>query len=444
MPLNVSRFFKACNPSKILDYSQPDDRQYYIDFSSVRGGRIIEELRRTIALLSPDDPTCQLFTGHVGCGKSTELLRLKADLEQDGFHVVYFESDEDLDTEDVDVTEVLLVIVRRVSASLEAIGIRLRAPYLLRLLSEVADFLQTPVELNAQAELSLGIGKITSTAKSSPTMRSRLRQALEPRSSTILQAINDEVLTRAVVELKQRQRQGLVVLVDNLDRIGARLMPSGQTQAEYLFVDRGDQLRKLCCHVVYTIPLALIFSNASEILKNRLGTGVPPKVLSMVPSQMRNGQNYPPGMVLLRQMVMTRAFPELPPAEQMQHLPEVFDHLDTLDRLCWVSGGHVRNLLGLLRSCLQKQNPPFQREVLEAVIRTQRDTLVRAIDDDEWHLVFQVLEHQDVRGDAAYQMLLRSMFVFEYQDQQGSWFNINPALRETQTYQHWLAQRGTP
>ncbi|PHM06011.1 hypothetical protein CK516_36730 [Nostoc sp. 'Peltigera malacea cyanobiont' DB3992] len=88
MKLDLVRFFQACNPSKALVVSKPEDRQYYIDFSKVRGAKIIEELGRTITRLSPEEPTCQLFTGHIGCGKSTELLRLKGELEQQGFHVI--------------------------------------------------------------------------------------------------------------------------------------------------------------------------------------------------------------------------------------------------------------------------------------------------------------------------------------------------------------------
>jgi predicted ATPase len=72
MALDLGRFYQACNPSP-LDLANPEARTYYIDFSSVRGGNIIRELGRTISRLSPDKPTCQLFTGHIGCGKSTEL-----------------------------------------------------------------------------------------------------------------------------------------------------------------------------------------------------------------------------------------------------------------------------------------------------------------------------------------------------------------------------------
>jgi hypothetical protein len=172
MMLDLGKFYQACNPTPLV-MGNAEDRKYYIDFSSVRGGNIIKELGRTIARLSPDKPTCQLFTGHIGCGKSTELQRLKADLEQQGFHVVYFESSQVLEMADVDVTDILLAIAKRcceaqiarsVSESLEAVQIKLKPGYFVNLFREIGEILQTPVEIS-DVEFSVGIAKITSKTK---------------------------------------------------------------------------------------------------------------------------------------------------------------------------------------------------------------------------------------------------------------------------------------
>jgi hypothetical protein len=438
--LNLPNFYRACNPSKPLVIGNAEDRQYYIDFSAVRGSKIIESLRRTIAVISPDEPTCQLFTGHIGCGKSTELLRLKAELEKQGFHVVYFESSQDLDMADVDVTDILLSIAGQVCESLEEIKIKLKPSYFINLFTELVDFLQTPIDLSAEAELSVGIGKITAKTKESPKLRRRLREYLEPRTSGILESINQELLDRGTTELKRRGKAGLVVIVDNLDRVDIRPLPSGRSQPEYLFIDRGEQLRKLKCHIVYTIPLSLTFSNDCETLKNRLGGGLTPKILPMVPVRHRDSREFTEGMALLRQMILARAFPHESPEKRLDLIQEVFDTPGTLDRLCRVSGGHVRNLLGLLSDCLRQADPPLSRECLESVIRERRDFLTTSITDDEWELLFAVVRQQAVRGDAEYQTLLRSMFVFEYRDYEGVWFGINPALAETQQFRTWLKQ----
>ena len=435
--LNLQRFYQACNPSKTLVMGDAADRQYYIDFSDVRGCKIVEELQRTIVRISPDDPTCQLFTGHIGCGKSTELQRLKTELELAGFHVVYFESSQDLDMADIDVSDILLSIARQVSTSLEAINIKEKSGYFSNLFREIGDFLQTPIELSAEAELSLGIAKISAKTKDSPQLRNQLRQYLEPRTNSILQAINEELLDKAVQQLKQRGQKGLVVIVDNLDRVDMRPLASGRSLPEYLFIDRGEQLRRLKCHVVYTIPLALIFSNEYETLKNRLGGGIAPKVLPMVLVRQRDGSDYEPGISLLRQLVLTRDFPEVPWNTRLSLITELFDHPQTLDRLCRISGGHIRNLLGLLYSCLQRQDPPFSQSCLEAVIKDYRDDLLLAIDEHVWELLLEVVNQQSVKGESDYQILLRSMFVFEYRDTTGRWFGISPALAETEKILAW-------
>jgi hypothetical protein len=408
-----------------------EERKYYIDFSSVRGGNIIKELGRTITRLSPDKPTCQLFTGHIGCGKSTELQRLKAELEQQGFHVVYFESSQVLEMADVDVTDILLAIAKSVTQSLEAIEIKLKPGYFANLFTDIADLLQTPLELSG--ELSVGIAKIAAKAKDSPKLRSQLRQYLEPRTNGILEAINKEIFAPATETLKHIGKKGLVVIIDNLDRLDNSVKPTGQIQPEYLFVERGEQLNQLNCHVVYTIPLLLVFSNALGRLTNRFG--VDPKVLPMVPVQVREGSECKEGMALLQQMVLARAFPDVNPVHRVDLIPEIFDSLETLERLCRASGGHVRNLLVLLSRCLQRDDPPLSRDCIEGVIRQRCNELTLAITEDEWELLRQVAQQKSLRGEERCQTLVRNMFVFEYRDSEGSWFDINPILRDAKEFQ---------
>ena len=456
MAVDLRKFFQATDPGKTLVVANPEDKKLYIDFSSVRGGKIIEELKDNITFFSPDDPTCVLFTGHIGCGKSTELLRLKLELEQEGFHVVYFESSEDLEMADVDIGDVMLAIARRVSQSLDKIvleepsrlkellqgavkvlnsevtGVKFKIPGARILGDSVGDVGITSDK--DKFSLYLGIGEITTRAKSDATLREKLNQYLGPQKTQLLEAINQELLEPAIAKLKQQGKKGLVVIVDNLDRIDNRQKGWGRPQQEYLFVDQGECLTKLHCHLVYTMPLALKFSNDYGNLTQRFSED--PKVLPMVPVQLTDGSQCEAGMPLLRQMVLARAFPDLDEDKRLDKITEIFDSLQTLDRLCSVSGGHVRDLLRLLNTWIKKgRQLPLSRETLEDVIRSRRNEMTMPISDDEWELLRQVRQRKKVSDDQGYQKLIRSRLVFEYRDKGESWFDINPILAEAKELQ---------
>lgn len=425
----IRRFFNASNPAKLLDISNPDDRRYYIDFSPVRSGKIIEELKRTITY--SDEETCQLFTGHRGSGKSTELLRLKAELENEGFHVVYFESDKSLDMTDIDVSDILLVIARHISESLQDV-IHLQPGYFQNLFTDIQTLLQTPIDLKS-VDLSVGIAKIAMQAKESPKLRTQLRDILEPQTKTLLDSINQDILKKSIARLKQCNKRGLVTIVDNLEKVGQRLLPSKHKQLEYLFIERGAQLRGLQCHLVYTVPLELLFSPQCELMVDQLGGGISPKVLPMVPTRFRNGITHDKGLMLLKQMVMARAFPDHDPEQRLDHdwIQQIFDTPETLERLCYISGGRIRSLLSLLFHCLQRDDPPIVRHALEHTITERRNQFRQAIPSQHWDILRQISQQKPTSiADRDHQTLFRHSRVFEYRDRDERWFDINPILAE--------------
>ena len=442
MTLHLAQFYQACDPDPI-EMQNPEELRYYIDFTEVRGENVIQQLKNAIAL-SGNKPSCQLFTGHIGCGKSTELSRLESELTDAGFHVVYFRATEkDLNELDVDIPDILLAIAREVLTNLEQHKVVLEPKGLRAILKKTAEVLQTNIEIkDFDFSLPLGIWKITAAAKSSQPVRSQLRQYLGPQTSEILKYINEEIIDIANQQLQHKNKKGLVIIVDNLDRIQEdRTSVSTQVLPKYLFVDNADKLRAFRCHLVYTLPLSLIYSNERELLINRLGGGSSPIILPMVPVRSRDGREHSRGLELLRSMVLKRAFPEASFEESSTRIAEVFESGETLDKLCRVSGGHVRNLLAMLRDCLRQGTLPISDKVLNKVIKTKSEGLLLAINEDEWELLFKVEKEQKVKGDVEYQILLRSLFVFEYQNNDGSsWFGLNPLLFETDKYKSWKEQ----
>ena len=130
-----------------------------------------------------------------------------------------------------------------------------------------------------------------------------------PQKTKLLESINQELIGPAIAKLQQAGKRGMVVIIDNLDRIDNTPKSSLRSQQEYLFVEQSECLTSLQCHMVYTMPLALKFSPEYETLRQRFDRD--PAMLPMVPVQHRDGSEGHEGMALLRQMVLARAFPAL-------------------------------------------------------------------------------------------------------------------------------------
>ncbi|NES01230.1 MAG: ATP-binding protein, partial [Symploca sp. SIO1B1] len=321
-----------------------------------------------------------------------------------------------------------LAIARRISESLEDIPIG-EPKGLNKLLKRTAELLQTEYDWS-EVELGFGIGKITAKARADSGLRQRLNQYLGPKKADLLTAINQELIEPAIAQLHQQKKKGLVVIVDNLDRIEGTTKSWGTSQQEYIFIDQAEYLQKFNCHLVYTMPLALKFADTYGRLTQRYYEE--PKVLPMVQVKQIDGSDCEAGIALLRQMVLARALPEMDEQERLKQIDKIFDHPDSLDRLCRVTGGHVRDLLRLLMSWLRKDFKQGQltRETLESLIRGRRNEMTLQIDDQEWALLRQVRQKKKVSGDYGYQKLIHSRLVFEYRDREESWFDINPILAD--------------
>lgn len=423
MAQDIERLYQKSDPAKPLE---PHDLRY-ISCEGVRGNgdliaRVANAIRRS------DDPMHLLFTGHRGAGKSTELLRLQERLAnpllgEDRFFVVYFEADEeDIDVNDVDYPDLLLAMIRQVGKALrEREQIELRPARLVRFFEDMKTLLGSEVVFE-KVDLDTKIAKFTAAIKSSPTARADIRRALEPNVSSLIQAAND-LLDEAVTRLKVIGYRDLVLIVDNLDRIVLRDIPDSQYNTqEQLFINRGSQLAEIRCHVVYTVPISLIYSPKATMLTTIFSKDT--FTLPMVKVINRERQDNPAGLKAMEDMVRAR----LTDASVTEAI--AFDSTETLDHLCRMSGGHARNLLILLRSaCDYLDALPVTRTVLEEAIQGMRTAYERALNRPEFFdTLRQIDETQDLPGTADEQVLLYNLSVLEYINGEPC-YAVNPIVR---------------
>lgn len=420
----VGLLFRTTKDSPIL-IEEPQQRKYYIDFSSVRFGETINEIERTI--INPtNETTCQVLTGHIGCGKSTELLRLKWKLEREGFHVIYLDASEDLDLMDIDGRDLLLAIARQITTSLESLSISFASESFAALFAKLVKNL-SEIEIATQLGVAAGTSRITSSLKLSPSSRQQFRQYLELQE--IVDAINNDLLKPGITSLKQSGKKGLVVIVDELDRAGTFSLTSN----EDLFIDQGEFLRKLNCHLIFTMPLSLKFSNEYNKVVHYFGEA---KLLPLIPLQYSDGHGNEEALSLLKQVVLARAYPDLTQDNRLEMISNLFDTPANLNTLCQLSGGHLRTLLTLFRNCLV-EDLPISRKAIERVVRQRQFDVERLISDNDWALLSRISQQRWLSiEEKQYQSLLINRFVLEYLDNQGNlWYRINPILADAQEIQ---------
>ncbi len=420
----------------------PPPEGAYVDCREVRGGwDVIKELGKRIE--RSKDPTCQLYTGHRGVGKSTELLRLKKYLEGKGYFVVYFAVDSgDIEPQDTEYADILLACTRHLIE-----GIRLSAAEnpLLNWMQErwksLKELALTEVkfeDLKLEQQIAQ-FGKITANLRAVPDIRRKVRQELNLNTVSLIDAMN-EFIVEAQKSLSA-DYNGLVLMADSLDRIveQTRETGNGKTATNYdeIFLTRSELLKGLKCHAIYTLPISMVYSHRFSQLEDNYSR---PDVLPMIMVRDRNNQANHKEIETLRELVRKRM--EAIDAELAQNLTtRVFDCPDTFDRLCCMSGGHVRILMQLMQGAIDQIDAlPITSEAMQIAIEEGRDVYRRSVYDREWKLLAQVARTKEISIDADHLHFLLDRYVLEYRyyDEKKRlkrWYDVHPLMEEIEKFQ---------
>jgi hypothetical protein len=442
----LSQIYNAFDPFEPLPAGDPA----YVDLRSVRGdGDVLTDLGRRVDLAKAKK-TCQLYTGHRGVGKSTELLRLQEDLRSKGYFVVYFAADkEDIEPEDVEYTDVLLACTRHILEELKDCG----DPETIlewvrgRLVAFKDAIPELEVEkFSAEATIpSFGwipqFAKITASLRAVPKIRQKLRNELDAHTPSLVEALNT-FINDAKRKLPE-PCDDIVVIVDNLDRITYIKRDESQgSNYDEIFIDRVEQLKSLDCHVIYTIPIAMVYSTKATILEDTYNK---PQVLPMIMVKDRNGNVYEEGLAKMKEIIAKRIEQIKTEGNISKALAkaldsQLFENVQTLDQLCLMSGGHSRNLMQYIQKTIERtEKLPIKSLAVKRAISETRDTYRNAIEPHQWEILAQVAKSKRKPNDDKHSVLLlnRSILEYCYMDEEGEmcrWYDIHPVIYGIQEF----------
>lgn len=415
---------------QVFDPDQPagEDNAPYVNLDDVRGDEnIVTELAETILLSSNDTPTCQILAGHRGSGKTSELLRLKCVLEKEHkMFVVFCRADKHIERNDVDFPDVLMAVIKELAAQLkqDPIGIDLKPGYFEELLPRVKKFLGSEVSLE-EIGLEAGIGKIALAMKSSPTARDEIRKLLEPDTSNLIQAAND-VISQAILELSKKGHTGLVIIVDDLDKMVHRRHQTAEcSTSQYLFVNREAQLRGFNCHLVYTMPLTLAYSSCEQTLVNLYGNDIPVVPMIRIGNKPPDDGRHEEGYRKLRKMIRSRL------ERAGTTVEKVFESKDIKNLLIKLSGGQPRELMILVREAIIKNGLPICSDGVERAKFSVRRSYERILLPKHRTIIEEVRQTGELPrtedNDETIRQLLDNRAVLQYRNDQ-EWYDVNPLV----------------
>ncbi len=426
MSIDLQKIYFVFAPSPL----RLDQQALYVNLDEVRGeSGVVHGMAQKVRL--SDQPTCQVLTGHRGSGKSTELVRLRTELErpvggQGGYFVVQVQADEEMDRNDIDFPEVLIAVVRQIATQLrdpKRAGIELQPGYFRDRWERLRKLALAEVSFEGLS-LETGMATLSATIKNSPDARAKVRDALEPDTSNWLIAAN-EVIGTAVLELQKKGWRGLVVIVDDLDKMITRPHPAaGCSTTEYLFVHRSAQLTAFRCHLIYTLPIELAYSHHEPTIK-RLYHGLPVVPMTRIATQPPNSMPNDLGMRKFREIIDARL------RSVGAGRNDLFESDAVCNELIKLTGGQPTDLMTLIREAIVSADLPIGAKAVKRCRDEAMRGYRRQLRIDHWPLLNEVRRTgqivRTVENESALRELLdgRALLLYRNDDE---WYGLNPAI----------------
>ena len=377
-----------------------------------RPGNPIAELAD--ALLAPFyRPPKFFFSGHRGCGKSTELLHLLGSEEiKKKYWPINFSIREETDILDIDFRDILLAIGGRLFREYRKQGGDMPEKLLQELNSwkgkvekEISTILDGRIsEVELAGSLDTFFVNAGMKMKLEPATRVELRQVVE-RDITGLIAIINHI--SAVIY--SREGRIPLILIDDLDK-------PDLDKARAIFHDRREIMMQPNCAIVYTVSSALFYSKEFDAIRDQalFLPNINLHPASDLSTQLREGFD------VLKQFVRVRMDSKLISADALQSAAEF-------------SGGVFREMARIIRTSIgharRRQASIVEFEDIEWATNEIRNEYRRILDKDDIKLLKKVYADNHLEYTERLRPLLQLLAILEYRDA-NNWCDVHPVLRK--------------
>lgn len=369
----------------------------------------------------PMDRNAFLLLGHKGCGKSTELNNMSAELYKNGYKIKTIQCSMDLDLFNIMYSDLFILIGDALFEIAEEINCKIDKKLLNNIkkfwsdditkVSTMTELAATSIETESSAKtpdflsgLIHIFAKIKTDLKFNEETRTEYRTKIRTRSSEWIQML-EQLATLITEQLDGKQP---IIIFEDLDKLNPE-------DAWNVFYNYAAILSGLSFPIIYTFPIGLSYDPRFSALEGYFI----PKTLPMIKIQTIDGQKYIEGINIIKEIVKKRAKLEL------------FEK-DVLDSLIQYTGGSLRDLFYTInvaaKRAERRKSSTISEEDAQKALEELKTSLTRRIEKSDYKFLSNIYTgNKEVIEDK--QMLLKFLqasVVLEYNGKR--WHNVHPLV----------------
>jgi len=245
---------RVFDPRKTLDKEDLDE--YYV--YRIRNKKEDPAITKLKIRIFGADAQKILFSGHRGCGKSTELNKLALDLEENhqSLLIVKYNVTDVLNVFDLDYSDILFSLAYELYHKADSAGVKIDKAILNEIEEFVGDVTKDVEEIK---EKRRGLGVMfqklfVAKYQQESLTRESVRKQLKPRISRLIELINS-----MVTQVKLAGYDALIII----DGIDGSPLDIGKK----LYYGYGQVLSKPDCAIIYTIPISAVYSSEFTVIQ---------------------------------------------------------------------------------------------------------------------------------------------------------------------------------
>ncbi|HEX7627787.1 MAG TPA: hypothetical protein VF354_02565 [Candidatus Methanoperedens sp.] len=387
-------------------YPLPANCPFYVE----REDKPLNKLKRAL-LREHRQPPKYFFSGHRGCGKSTELNILAADDEiNQKFFVIKYSVKDVCDVNNLSYIDVLFSLGAQLFIGYSDTGKELR-PELIKALEnwkndvveqvrEEIDSFEGSIEGGLKGFFLSVLGKFRSEDNTTKTIRTKI----EPRLSELIEQIN-----LIVADIEGKEKKKVLVLIDDMDK-------PNPDQAKKIFYDYNTAITQPACSIVFTVPISIFFSQEFTAIRETRFF-LPNVKLHFKDDKNRKNEK---GFTLMSSFIFHR-------------MKEDLIEPDACEYAIKMGAGVFRETARIMQISADNAIAKGRSGIIkEDVVRAEseiRSDFKRMLSSEDYVILKRVCENNEMHGIEKIGHLLHNLSILEYMNDE-TWCDIHPTLEK--------------